>query len=278
MLLKEFPQISKHFIDDMLDMALPHIAAVKIERQILGVPKRKEKKKNAVIDELKLDMIDAKLEEKLKALVKSDIIAQGQTNFDYRGVKDNVFDKVFRGVYEKEIRNFDISTIGEEYHEGFEKLKEQYYQLLGRYNSRKGHFAEYCIQDRLRIHGCEHNEFLKSITRYLPGNFNFSEYSRVWKYNSSPEYAKDFSVDIFARAQSPGDYSIIGEVKSRDLKKISKDEAVQFLGKFEEIKKVEKLERVVGFIFSRNGFTGEAEEYCKEKGIACSDNERWLDG
>jgi hypothetical protein len=34
---------------------------------------------------------------------------------------------------------------------------------------------------------------------------------------------------------------------------------------------------VVGFIFSRSGFTAEAEEYCKEKGIACSEDERWLD-
>jgi hypothetical protein len=34
---------------------------------------------------------------------------------------------------------------------------------------------------------------------------------------------------------------------------------------------------VVGFIFSRKGFTKEAEEYCKEKGIACSEDEKWLE-
>jgi len=259
--------------------ALPRINDRNGKNIVLHLCKNRDREitRKELRDELKLNMTDAKLEEKLKALVKSDIIAQGTSNFRYRGVRDNIFDKVFRGVYEEEIRKFDVKTIGKEYHEGFEKLKEQYNRLLGRYNSRKGHFAEYCIQDRLRIHGREHNEFLKSITRYLPGDFNFREYSRVWKYNSSPEYAKDFSVDIFARAQSPGDYSIIGEVKSRDLKKFSKDEVVQFLGKFEEIKKVEKLERVVAFIFSRNGFTVEAEDYCKEKGIACSDDERWLD-
>jgi len=33
----------------------------------------------------------------------------------------------------------------------------------------------------------------------------------------------------------------------------------------------------VGFIFSRSGFTKEAEDYCKEKGLACSDDERWLE-
>jgi len=43
-------------------------------------------------------MDDAELEEKPEALVKGDIIGQGQTHFHYRGVQDNIFDKVFRGV------------------------------------------------------------------------------------------------------------------------------------------------------------------------------------
>jgi hypothetical protein len=32
----------------------------------------------------------------------------------------------------------------------------------------------------------------------------------------------------------------------------------------------------VGFIFPRSGFTKEAEDYCREKGIICSEDERWL--
>jgi hypothetical protein len=115
------------------------------------------------------------------------------------------------------------------------------------------------------------------VTRYLPGDFNFCVYSRVWKYHSSPEYAKVFSVDIFARAENPGNYSIIGEVKNREVKRFSLEEIKEFEIKFAEIKKLEHLDRVVGFIFSRAGFTVEAEEYCKEKGIACSEDERWLE-
>jgi hypothetical protein len=90
-------------------------------------------------------------------------------------------------------------------------------------------------------------------------------------------YTKSFSVDIFARAESPGDYSIIGEVKSREAKKFSREEAVSFERKFAEVKKLENIERAVGFIFSRCGFTKDAEDYCKEKGIACSEDERWLE-
>jgi len=230
-----------------------------------------------LLKKLNLGLEDSELEEKLEALVRGDIITQGQTRFDYRGVQDNIFDKVFRGVYEKEIHDFDVRMIREEYSEELEKLRKQYNSLLGKYNWQKGYFAEYLLLDRLRLHGFNNNELLKSITRYLPKDFNFCNYIRVWKYDSSPEYARSFSVDIFARAQSPGDYSIIGEVKSRDTRKFSKEEAVAFEKKYYELKKLENIERAVGFIFSRGGFTTEAEGYCRGRGIACSDDERWLE-
>ena len=96
-----------------------------------------------LLEKLPLDMDDVELEKKLKALVMADIIKQGQTNFDYRGVQDNIFDKVFRGVYEKEIRHFDVKVIKKEYQEEFKKLKNQYHRLLGKFNYQKGYFAEY---------------------------------------------------------------------------------------------------------------------------------------
>jgi hypothetical protein len=230
-----------------------------------------------LLEKLPLDLDDTELEEKLEAMVKGDIISRGQTHFDYRGVQDNIFDKVFRGVYEKEIREFDVRVIRKEYSEEHEKLKKEYDSLPGKFNWQKGYFAEYVILDVLKFHGRKNNDLLRSITRYLPGDFSFCEYSRVWRYDSSPEYARSFSVDIFARAQSPGDYSIIGEVKSRDTRKFSKEEAAAFERKFAEVKKLENIERALGFIFSRSGFTKEAEEYCREKGIACSDDDRWLE-
>ncbi|UCH96172.1 MAG: hypothetical protein JSV88_04760 [Candidatus Aminicenantes bacterium] len=239
--------------------------------------RHREVTRSELLDKLPLKMDESELEEKLEALVKGDIINQGQTNYDYQGIKDNIFDKVFRGVYEKEIREFDVRKIREEYSEEFAGLKKQYESLLGKYNYQKGLFVEYLLLEQLRLHGRDKNKLLKSITRYLPDDFDFCEYSRVWRYDSSPEYVKSFSVDIFARPANAGEYAIIGEVKSRDTRKFSKEEAVDFKRKFEEVKKQEKIDRTVGFIFSRSGFTKEAEDYCKEKGIACSEDERWLE-
>jgi hypothetical protein len=240
--------------------------------------KGREITRKEILDQLNLDMSDEELEKKMEALVRADIINQGQTNYDYRCVQDNIFDKVFRGVYQKEIEHFEVGEIRKEYGKAFEKLKKQYRQLQGKYNYQRGYFAEYLILEQLRLHARENNELLKSVTRYLPGDFNFCDYGRVWRYDSSPEYAKRFNVDIFARAAAPGDYSIIGEIKNRDARKFSKEEVVDFERKFTEIKKCENINRAVGFIFSRSGFTKEAEDYCREKGIACSEDEKWLGG
>jgi len=238
--------------------------------------KGRELTRKEILDDLNLETSDEKLEEKMEALVKGDIIEQGVSNYRYRAVGDNIFDKVFRGVYQDEIEHFDIHDIKKEYARSFEKLKRRYRRLQGKYNSQKGYFAEYLILDELKYRARKNNELLKSITRNLPVDFNFCEYSRVWRYDSSPEYSRRFNVDIFARSAAPGGYSIIGEVKSRDVKKFSKEEVVEFERKLEGVKKQERIDRAVGFIFSRSGFTKEAEEYCKEKGIAYSDDERWL--
>ncbi|MDQ1353875.1 MAG: hypothetical protein QG657_4182 [Acidobacteriota bacterium] len=238
--------------------------------------KDRELTRKEILEQLELDMTDETLEKKLEALVKGDIIEQGQSNFRYRAVRDNIFDKVFRGVYQDEIEHFDVKDIGREYAKALEKLKRQYRRLQGKYHSQKGYFAEYLILDQLKYRARKNNDLFKSITRYLPGDFNFCEYSRVWRYDSSPEYSRSFNVDIFARAAQVEDYSIIGEVKSREVKKFSQEEVVTFERKLAEVKKHENLERAVGFIYSRCGFTAEAEEYCKEKGIACSDDVIWL--
>jgi hypothetical protein len=239
--------------------------------------KDREVTRKELLDNLQLDMSDEELEKKLKALVKADIIMRGSSNFDYRGVQDNIFDKVFRGEYEKEIKHFSVDDLKNEYQETFALLKKQYYKLRGKYNYQKGYFAEYVILDQLMYCGREKNKLLKSITANLPADFDFMDYENVWTYRAAVEYTKGISVDILARAKSPDEYSIVGEVKNRDIKKFSLDEATAFVEKFNHIKEKEKLSPVIGFVFSRKGFTKSAENYLKVKTIAISSDDRWLE-
>ncbi|MCP4218086.1 MAG: hypothetical protein GY765_25815, partial [bacterium] len=125
----------------------------------------RELTRKELLDDLKLDMPDEELELKLEALIKADIISRGQTNYDYRGVQDNIFDKVFRGVYEKEIRDFDVRVIKKEYTAEFNELKKKYASLLGKHNYQKGLITEYLLLEQLRLHSFDNNELFKSITR-----------------------------------------------------------------------------------------------------------------
>jgi len=263
---------------EYVNMAFNKVNDRNAKRIVLHLCKHKGKEltRKELLDDLQLDMSDEVLEKKLDALVKADIISQGQTNFDYRSVGDNIFDKVFRGVYQKEIEHFEVGEIKKEYDKELEKLKKAFFRLQGKYNRQKGYFAEYLILEQLKYRARKRGDVLKAVTRYLPADFEFCDYSRVWRYDGTVEFGRAFNVDIFARSVNYGDYSIIGEVKSREVKKFSKEEAVAFFANFDKVKKYEQIDRAVGFIFSRCGFTGEAEVYCRENGIACSDDEQWL--
>jgi hypothetical protein len=100
----------------------------------LGKHRDREWTRDELREALKLEMPDGDLEKKLKALVKADIINKGSSYYCYRGVNDNIFDKVFRGVYDEEIRKFGGKVIRKEYNEELKKEKKRYNRLLGKFN------------------------------------------------------------------------------------------------------------------------------------------------
>ena len=228
-----------------------------------------------VMNTLKLKMTEADVEQKLHALVKSDIIEQGRSNFYYRGVQDNIFDKVFRGVYADDIEAFDPQEITDEYKALYKKAKEDYQKLLGRANQTKGLLAEFAIINQLRLHAYQKQELFTSITHDLPEDFQFVEYEYVWSYKTARADKRDIWIDIFARADK-NEYSLIGEVKNRTTKTFSVAEAAEFVQKAQTLQEREQIEKALLFVFSRQGFTKDALAYFQEHGIAWSDDERWL--
>ncbi len=224
---------------------------------------------------LNLGMGDSELEERLKIIVMADIIEQGGSNFDYRGVRDNIFDKVFRGVYQKEINGFDPGEIREEYKVLYERLKRDYRRLTGEYSQYRGKFAEYLIIDKLRIHAHGRNRVFLGMAENLPTDFGFAEYETVWSYSASPIHKRDIQIDILAVAADRNDYSLIGEVKNRKSK-FSVREARNFVKKAEEVRRLEGIGKSVLFVFSVNGFYKNTLEHLKKHDIAWSSDRRWL--
>ena len=249
-----------------------------------------------LIDALGLaDMPEVELEKKLRALVKSDVINQGSSLFFYQGVQDNIFDKVFRGIYADDIQAFDATAIRNEYKALYRKAKDDYQKLLGRFNQTKGLLAEFVIINQLRLHAFQDQERFTSITHNLPEDFQFVEYDHVWSYKTARPDKQDIWIDLFARAPSTyrsidklrtpqtqdtagseQAYSLIGEVKNRDTKAFSATEAAEFVKKAHALQEREQVAKAVLFVFSRKGFTRDAIAYLREHGIAYSEDEGWL--
>lgn len=245
---------------------------------VLYLSKHRDRQVNRqeLIDQLGLaDMPETEVEKKLRTLVKSDVINQGRSLFFYQGVQDNIFDKVFRGIYADDIQALDVTAIRNEYKALYERAKEDYRKLLGQFNQTKGLLAEFVIINQLRLHAHQNQELFMSITHNLPKDFQFVEYEHVWSYKTARPDKQDIWIDIFARAGKEA-YSLIGEVKNRSTKAFSTAEAEEFVRKAKILQEREQIEKAVLFVFSRKGFTQDALAYFQEHGIAYSDDERWL--
>ena len=199
--------------------------------------------------------------------MKSDIIEQGISNFSYHEVQDNIFDKVFRGVYQEEIDGFTPEKIKNEYRILYKKLQ-------GKFNKYKGEFSEYVIINRLKHRAYKQNDLYISMMNNLPDDFIFVEYSTIWAYSASPVHKKDIQVDVFAKAEED-QYSLIGEVKNRKAK-FSLKEAKEFLDKALQVKKLENISKLVFLVFSANGFYKNTIKFFNDNGIAWSDDKRLL--
>ncbi len=250
---------------------------VHAKRIVLYLSKHREREvpRDELREMLGLPMSDSALERKLKILVKADIIEQGSSNFDYRGVPDNIFDKVFRGVYQKEIEAFDPKDVADEYKRLAEGLQRNNKRLRGEYGHYRGKFAEYLIIDNLRYRAHGDPERFMGMTENLPDDFIFAEYRTVWSWSGSPVHQRGIQVDIFARAEEK-EFSLIGEVKNRKAK-FSVGEAREFREKAGELMRLEDVGKAVLFVFSVSGFFKNTLAYLERHGIAWTSDKRWLE-
>jgi len=237
---------------------------------ILYLCKHKEKMipRDQIEKELNLGMKNGELEKRLKAFVKSDIIEQGTSDFRYQAVSDNIFEKVFRGVYQEEIDGFDPKEIRNEYQQLYRKLQ-------CKFNKYKGEFSEYVIINCLRHRAFKQNDFYVALINNLPDDFQFVDYESIRSYTASPVHKKDIQVDIFAKAGGD-DYSLIGKVKNRKAK-FSVKEAKIFLAKALEVQQLKNISKALFFVFSAGGFFKNTIQFLKENKIAWSDDKKFLE-
>jgi len=261
---------------ECIDSAFPRINDKHAKNIVLYLSKhrdrivtRKELKKH-----LGLAMPDYELDIKMDALLKSDIIEE--TRLQYHGVRDNIFDKVFRSRYGDDIDSFMAHGASDEYKVLFEELQEKYGRLSGEHNRYKGAFAEFVISHHLSYSAHKENELFSGMMRNLPDNFRFAEYESVRAYHTPPLHKPEFQLDILARADED-EYTLIWEVKHRQTTKFTLDEAKEFLEKARELIRLEEIGKYVLIVFSTAGFTHETPDWFRENQIAWSEDAGWLD-
>ncbi len=282
---------------EYLYSALPRINAAYAKQIILYLCKHKEQQvlRRNLLKHLKLPMTEDELEHKMEMLIRADIVQRGRTNARYQGVQDNVFDKVFRGMYAEDIETFDPQDITNEYKALFEATRKKYRELIGKYSQEKGAFAEYRILKKLRT-AYRNNDLFRSMIHDLPEEFRFVEYESVWSYYGTAQGRPDFQVDIWARpketvaeavattaevivptTEAVAPTAIVGEIKNRDNDPFTGPEAQTFLSKMETLKEMEQIANAIGFVYSRSGFTTPALTMLKDHHIAYSDDDLWME-
>ncbi|MCP4594709.1 MAG: hypothetical protein GY842_28585, partial [bacterium] len=91
----------------------------------LAAREPEERNRDEIRSDLDLDMTDEELEERLHKLVKADIVADGSSNFRYRGLGDRIFAMVFRRIYAEEIEQASIERIEDDFKSQLDTARRQ---------------------------------------------------------------------------------------------------------------------------------------------------------
>ncbi len=92
--------------------------------------------------ELQLPLTVDEVQEKLMLLFKADLIAEGQTDIDYKGLSDGTLNLIIRHRFEKEIKGF-VPDIKQEFLDQVEALTLETQRLRGQLSSLSGKMAEH---------------------------------------------------------------------------------------------------------------------------------------
>jgi hypothetical protein len=102
---------------EYLSAAFPRLNGRDARRIVLYLAKHEpeERSRRQIREDLGLDMPENELENKLHQLVEADILANGSSDFRFRGLGDRIFAMVFRRIYGAEIDDMSVSEIEDDF-------------------------------------------------------------------------------------------------------------------------------------------------------------------
>ncbi len=209
-------------------------------------------------------MPEAKLEKRLKQLVMADILAQGSSNFHYRGLGDRVFAMVFRRIYGSEIDEVGVEEIDEDF-------KRKLASLKGQLSVYKGALAEHRVRYRLLVASLA-GTTLADVVQGCEDATPVGPFTLIRKARFYLDHDKSVEVDLHAVHEDDDGTDLMIEVKDW-----AKEPAQGAVRRFLEVKgAVEgQLARKTVFLFySESGLSEEATATLREAGVLVLDGER----
>ena len=248
---------------EYIELSLKRINTVNSKHILLHLSKfpKREWTPGELKKVLKLDIGEKEIHNLLRIMVKADLIREGNSDLRYLGLSDGTLNLILRSRFEEEIQSFQ-PNLKKNFHEELESLRNEKKSLRGMVCHLTGMMAEYqlAMEFRSKKRFC--------LSRYFTNvkddtELNITDVKMRVKFQR-PD-GKELEIDVLAESDC-------GRVLAVEVKKTKTpigltiikdyiDKLVVFAARHPE-----KL--ILTAIFSAGGFTGEAQEFCKEKGIA----------
>jgi hypothetical protein len=223
-----------------------------------------ERSREQILKDLKLDMSDGELEQKLHKLARADIIAYGSSNKYFRGLGDQVFEIVFRNIYEAEIEDVGQGQVEAE-------ISKKLSSAEGKVSYYKGLAAEYRVINRLLFAGFN-NLPLKEIVYNPREGLSFGRFCSIKKEVFSLGQVKKIEVDIFCAGEAEDGVDFVVEVKDWETR-VTLEVIKEFIVKKSILDGIRKRKTAYIF-FSERGLAGEEREMLEQNGIMYTDGEK----
>ncbi|SLM30072.1 conserved hypothetical protein [Desulfamplus magnetovallimortis] len=221
---------------------------------------------------LKLDIAPNEIQEKLRTLVKADLLTEGISDIDFRGLQDGTLYLILRNRFEKEIINFE-PDLKKDFHKELDELQMDKKALQGKLNNLVGKFAEYQLATDFR----SRKRFPLSI--YFEGvadkdqnvELNIIDVRQRVKFHRQD--GKEMEIDVLAE-------SACGRFVLVEVKKTKEKIGVKVVQDFQE--KVDVYVRqfpdkiILPAFLSTGGFTEDALTFCMDNHIGTAEGIAWF--
>ncbi len=211
---------------------------------------------------LKLDLNEIK--KRLRLLVKADLITEGISDIDFRGLQDGTLYLILRNRFEKEISSF-VPDLKKDFNEELEALKKNKRSIQGKLNNLIGKFAEYQLATDFRTR--KHfplSAYFNDVQDSTP--LNIIDVKLRVKFQRSD--GREMEIDVMAHSDC--DRVVLVEVKKTKYK-TGINIVKGFQEKLDIYSKLFPAKKVLSGFLSVGGFTEEAMQFCKSNGMGTAE-------